>query len=170
MLSLRFARAGRRNAAFFRIVLTDHSKPSKSGFIKVLGWYDPKTKKSSVNKEEVLSWVKLGAMPSNSLAKFLESQKISHKNIKFTPDAPKKPKEKGDKTEKTVKTEIPPTKLSEGNGQTAENNPAETSGEQSGSSSAEEERVEESTPPAKKDSESENQSESDNKQVKEEAK
>jgi len=97
MLALRFTRAGRRNSAFFRIVLTEQRKSSKSGFIKVLGWYDPKTKKSSLDKEAVLDWIKLGAKPSNSLAKFLNEQKISHKNIVFVADAPKKPKTKEEK-------------------------------------------------------------------------
>ena len=94
MLTLRFLRTGRRNRAFFRIVLTEKSKPAKSGFNKILGWYDPKTKKSSFEKEEILKLVKNGAIPSNSLAKLLKEQKVTHKNIKFIPDTPKKAKVK----------------------------------------------------------------------------
>ena len=121
MLALRFTRAGRRNSAFFRIVLTDHSKSSKSGFIKVLGWYDPKTKKSSLEREAVLDWIKLGAKPSNSLAKFLNDQKISHKNIVFVADAPKKPKVKEEKAEKPKQPSPAPTE-----DQSEEATPAET--------------------------------------------
>ena len=94
MLTIRLARGGRRNSAFFRIVLTEKSKPSDSGFIKVLGWYDPHSKKISLQKEEILQWVKVGAKPSNSLSKLLKENKITHKNIKFVPDAKGAPKTK----------------------------------------------------------------------------
>lgn len=106
MLTLRFLRTGRRNRAFFRIVLTEKSKPAKSGFNKILGWYDPKTKKSSFEKEEILKLVKNGAIASNSLAKLLKEQKVTHKNIKFVPDTPKKAKVKGEKEVKKPEEKI----------------------------------------------------------------
>jgi len=104
MLTIRFLRQGRRNRAFFRIVLTESSKSSKSGFIKALGWYDPKTKEASLKKEEILNWVKCGAKPSNQLAKLLQKEKITHKNIKYVPNAPKAKKVK---EEKQVKPAAP---------------------------------------------------------------
>ena len=120
MLSLRFSRSGRTNSAFFRIVLTESSRPAKSGFIKVLGWYNPHTKEASLNKEEILDWLNKGAQPSNSLAKLLEGQKIKHKSAKFIPDHPKekkgkkgqdKPQEKSDdKAETEAKSETPDVK------------------------------------------------------------
>jgi small subunit ribosomal protein S16 len=94
MLVIRFLRSGRRNAPFFRIVLTESSKPPKSGFIKVLGWYNPKTKDSSLKREEILGWLNKGAKPSNSLSKLLEQNKVSHKLIKFIPAKPKEKKAK----------------------------------------------------------------------------
>ncbi len=102
MLAIRLHRAGRRNSSFFRIVLTEKSKPAKSGFKKVLGWYNPHTKESSFKKEEILLHVQNGAQVSNSLAKILIGNKITHKNIKFTPDAPGKTKKKDGSTEKPV--------------------------------------------------------------------
>ncbi len=106
MLTLRFTRAGRRNRAFFRIVATEKSRPAKSGFNKILGWYDPKTKEASLNKEEILKLVENGAKPSNSLAKLLIAQNLTHKNIKFVPNAPGKPKKKEPTSGEAVKTEI----------------------------------------------------------------
>jgi len=103
MLSLRFSRSGRRNSAFFRIVLTESSRPAKSGFIKVLGWYNPHTKETSLNKDEILDWLNKGAQPSNSLAKLLEGQKVKHKSIKFVPDHAKE--KKGKKGEEKPKVE-----------------------------------------------------------------
>jgi len=92
MLAIRLHRAGRRNSSFFRIVLTEKSKPANSGFKKVLGWYNPHTKEASFEKEEILRNVENGAQVSNSLAKILIQNKITHKRISFIPDAAKKPK------------------------------------------------------------------------------
>ncbi len=102
MLAIRLHRAGRRNSSFFRIVLTEKSKPAKSGFKKILGWYNPHTKESSFKKEEILMHVQNGAQVSNSLAKILIENKITHKNIKFNPDAPGKTKKKGAETQKPL--------------------------------------------------------------------
>jgi len=44
MLKIRLARAGKRNMAFFRVVLTDHTRASKHGYKEVLGFYNPFTK------------------------------------------------------------------------------------------------------------------------------
>lgn len=95
MLTIRYLRSGRRNQSFFRIVLTEKSKPPKSGFLKILGWYNPHTKESFLNKEEILAWLDKGAQPSNSIAKLLEKNKISHKLVKFIPAKPRPKKEKG---------------------------------------------------------------------------
>jgi len=92
MLVIRFNRSGRANSAFFRIVVTENSKPTQSGFIKTLGWYNPHTKDSSINKEEILRYLDNGAQVSNSMAKLLTANKISHKLIKFVPDTPGKKK------------------------------------------------------------------------------
>lgn len=121
MLSIRYLRAGRRNQAFFRIVLTEKSKPSKSGFKKILGWYNPHTKETSLQKEEILAWVDKGAQPSNSVAKLLIENKITHKNIKFEKDAPKKAKKTEEKVEKeAVKEPAAKESISEENVEVAE--------------------------------------------------
>lgn len=96
MLAIRFLRSGRTNQAFFRVVLTQKSNPPKSKFIKIFGWYNPKTKETSLNKEEILQWVDKGAKPSNSVAKLLIANKITHKHIVYIPDAPGKKKAKGE--------------------------------------------------------------------------
>lgn len=126
MLTIRFLRSGRRNSAFFRVVLTDKSKPAKSGFKKVLGWYNPHTKETSLNKEEILRYVENGAIPSNSVAKLLIDNKITHKNIKFVKDAPGKKKKKEDqpKAAKPVEGEESVEPSSEGEG--AKNDTEET--------------------------------------------
>ncbi|OQA53283.1 MAG: 30S ribosomal protein S16 [candidate division WS2 bacterium ADurb.Bin280] len=105
MLAIRFMRTGRRNRAFFRIVLTESSRPPKSNCIKELGWFDPHTKQTSLHEEEILKYLNTGAKPSNSVAKLLLENKMKHKQIVYKPDAPKQKRGKGDQ-EKT-KTQEP---------------------------------------------------------------
>ena len=106
MLEMRFLRTGRRNSAFFRVVLTESSKPPKSGFIKVLGWFNPHTKESSLKKDEILSWIEKGAKPSNRLAKLLMSEGIKHKRIIYIPSAKKEAKAKEKPASKPKAEEI----------------------------------------------------------------
>jgi small subunit ribosomal protein S16 len=105
MLVIRYLRQGRKNQAFFRVVLTEKGNPPKSKFQKVFGWYNPKTKESSLNKEDILEWVNKGAKPSNSVAKLLIDNKITHKHIVFTPDAPGKTKKKPEEKKEAPKSE-----------------------------------------------------------------
>lgn len=44
MLKIRLARAGKRNMAFFRVVLTEHTAASKHWYKEVLGFYNPFSK------------------------------------------------------------------------------------------------------------------------------
>ena len=106
MLEMRFLRTGRRNSAFFRVVLTESSKPPKSGFIKVLGWFNPHTKESSLKKDEILLWIEKGAKPSNRLAKLLISEGIKHKRIIYIPSAKKEAKAKEKPASKPKAEEI----------------------------------------------------------------
>jgi small subunit ribosomal protein S16 len=71
MLALRLARTGRKKAAFFRIVLTEHTKPVQAGYKEVLGWYNPLNHKMEVNADRVLELIGTGAQPSERLAKLL---------------------------------------------------------------------------------------------------
>lgn len=94
MLAIRFLRSGRKNRAFFRIVLTENSRPPKSNYIKELGWFDPHSKETSLKTEDILKYLDNGAKPSNSVAKLLLDNKIKHKQIVFIPDTPKDKKGK----------------------------------------------------------------------------
>jgi small subunit ribosomal protein S16 len=126
MLEMRFLRSGRKNQAFFRVVLTENSKPPQSGFIKVLGWFNPHTKKASLQKEEILSWLEKGAQPSNKLSKVLLQEGIKHKLIKFVPSAKKTAKAKEKKG--AEKAEVTPKQ--EENEKVTENSKQETTVEQ----------------------------------------
>lgn len=73
MLALRLARTGRKKAAFFRIVLTEHTKPVQAGYKEVLGWYNPLNHKMEVNADRVKELISTGAQPSERLAKLLHT-------------------------------------------------------------------------------------------------
>lgn len=100
MLAIRFLRQGRKNSAFFRVVLTESSRPPKSGFLKVLGWYNPHTKEVKLDKDQITAALDNGAQASNSVAKLLTANGIKHKNATFVADAPKSKKGKDEEPKK----------------------------------------------------------------------
>jgi small subunit ribosomal protein S16 len=103
MLRIRLTRIGKKNRAYFRIVVAEHSRPVKGKFIEILGHYDPIKKTLVVKKELVLDWLKKGAKPSNTVAKLLTKQGMKHKAIVIT-KFHKKPKTKGKKVPTSAST------------------------------------------------------------------
>lgn len=74
MLAIRLSRHGRTKLPFYRVVLTEHTKPVKAGYKEVLGHYDPMKHLLEVNvdliKERVSKWAKL----SERVAKLIFQQ------------------------------------------------------------------------------------------------
>jgi small subunit ribosomal protein S16 len=79
MLRIRLSRHGRRNRPFFRIVLTEHTKPVKSWYKEVLGWYDPINHKQDIDIERMKEWISKWAKPSERAAKL--AYKISNDEL-----------------------------------------------------------------------------------------
>ncbi len=71
MLRIRLSRHGRRNRPFFRVVLTEHTKPVKSGYKEVLGYRDPITKDLHIDVEKAKYRISKWAQPSERVAKML---------------------------------------------------------------------------------------------------
>lgn len=106
MLKIRLSRTGKRNDASFRIVVTEHYKPVKAGFIEHIGFYNPRSKQFQIDKEKLRLWMKKGATPSTTVNNLLVREKIFAKDkvVKIT-RVPKK-KEEEEKEKKTeAKTE-----------------------------------------------------------------
>jgi ribosomal protein S16 len=63
MQIVRLARTWQKNLPFFRIVLTDHKKPVKSGYKEILGRYNPIKHEFQVDTEQlkwyIANWVQL---------------------------------------------------------------------------------------------------------------
>jgi len=77
MLTIRLRRKGKKNQPFFRVVVVDKRKSSKSGrSVEDLGYKNPLTKKVFLDKERVLYWISKGAKPSPTVNNMLVSEKI----------------------------------------------------------------------------------------------
>lgn len=71
---IRLARAGRKKKPFYRIVVTDSRAPRDSGYIEVIGTYNPLTEPSTfeVDRERALYWLSQGAKPSEAVERIFE--------------------------------------------------------------------------------------------------
>lgn len=78
MLKIRLARAGKKNSPFFRVVLTEHTAPTKSGFKEVLGFYNPISKEFKLNDVEVIKkYMSHGVQLSPRIEKLVKTNNIS---------------------------------------------------------------------------------------------
>lgn len=74
MLTIRLSRHGRSKRPFYRIVLTENTKPAKCGYKEVLGSYDPLNHILQADVEAIKSWVAKGSQMSERVAKMLYKQ------------------------------------------------------------------------------------------------
>lgn len=108
MLVIRFLRTGKKNQAFFRIVVTDKKNPPKAGrFLEILGFYNPLTKEKKIKAERIQHWISVGAKPSDRVYNLLISEGII-KGKKIAVHSTAKRKKKEGKKKKTKKTEEKP--------------------------------------------------------------
>ena len=71
MLAIRLSRQGRSKRPFYRVVLTEHTKPAQCGHLEVLGSYDSLKHNFEADIEAIKWWIEKGAKPSERLAKLL---------------------------------------------------------------------------------------------------
>lgn len=76
MLKIRLARVGKRGHATFRIVVTEHTRPTKSGSLETLGSYDPHTNRVQLDAERVKKYLSSGAQVSPTVHNLLVDQKV----------------------------------------------------------------------------------------------
>ena len=65
-VKIRLQRHGRKNFAFFHIVVADSRAPRDGRYIEQIGSYNPNTNPATIvlNSERALAWLKVGAEPS----------------------------------------------------------------------------------------------------------
>jgi len=71
---LRMTRRGAKKKPFYRIVAADSRSPRDGKFLEMLGTYDPLKSENNIkiDAEKVISWIKKGAKPSETVASLLK--------------------------------------------------------------------------------------------------
>jgi small subunit ribosomal protein S16 len=78
MLKIRLARAWKKNSPFFRVVLTEHTSPSKSWYKEVLWFYNPLSKEFKLNDvEKIKKYISNWAQFSDRIVKLVKTNNIS---------------------------------------------------------------------------------------------
>ena len=114
MLKIRLQRTGRINQPSYRIIVTEHTRPAKTGdFVEQLGTYNPTTKARTLKEDRVKYWLSVGAKASGTMHNMLFSMGIiSGKKINVLPrkSPPKKEPAAGQSSGEA--TEVPAAETS----------------------------------------------------------
>src|SRR4030043_1249675 len=76
MLKIRLTRRGKRNKAFFRLVVAEHTSPIKGRFLEVLGFLNPHTKEKNLKADRIKYWLEKGAQCSDTVHNLLVKEGI----------------------------------------------------------------------------------------------
>jgi len=78
---IRLQRHGKKDKAFFHIVVADGRAPRDGAFIEKLGVYNPNTNPATIdiNFDSALTWLKNGAVPSDTCAAILSYKGLNLK-------------------------------------------------------------------------------------------
>lgn len=111
MVKIRLARVGRTKRPHFRLVVTEHTRPSQSNYLEILGNFHPaakdETKQFVFNEDRIKYWLSKGAKPSDTVNNLLAGAGLLPKSavIKKTVK-PKAKKEGEEKAPKPTPEEI----------------------------------------------------------------
>ena len=77
MLMIRLARIGKKKHPFYRVVVTEKTRPRNGRFVEIVGTYDPQKKPAAVqlDRARVDYWMSKGAQPSDTVRSFLRNPK-----------------------------------------------------------------------------------------------
>ena len=77
---LRLKRLGRRHRSFYRLSAMESRCPRDGRVLEELGTYDPQSKDAEqqlkLNRERIQHWLKLGALPTETVARLLRKHGI----------------------------------------------------------------------------------------------
>ena len=118
MLQIRLNRVGKKNKAYFRVVLQEHTVAPGGRHVEILGSWDPHRKSGVFNGEKINYWIGKGAQVSDSVWNILIKQGIvkgKKRAIKISPaksaeadHGAGKKAEKPEKEEKPAGAEVKP--------------------------------------------------------------
>ena len=77
-VKIRLKRMGSNKKPFYRIVVADSRAPRDGRFIEEIGYYNPfsEPKQIKINDEKAKTWLGVGAQPTETVKKLLQSQEI----------------------------------------------------------------------------------------------
>ena len=77
-VKIRLKRMGANKKPFYRIVVADSRSPRDGKFIEEIGYYNPvsEPKHIKINDEKANKWLGVGAQPTETVKKLLQSQEI----------------------------------------------------------------------------------------------
>ncbi len=77
-VKIRLTRHGKKNSAFFHIVVADGRAPRDGRFIEQIGSYNPNTNPATIvlNSEKALDWLNKGAQPSDTCRRILSFEGV----------------------------------------------------------------------------------------------
>lgn len=77
MLTIRLARIGKKKHPFYRVVVTEKTRPRNGRFVEIVGTYDPQKKPAAVqlDSERVQYWLGKGAQPSDTVRSLIRNPK-----------------------------------------------------------------------------------------------
>lgn len=81
-VKIRLQRHGKKDSAFFHIVVADGRAPRDGKFIEKLGVYNPNTNPATINLdfENALRWIQNGAQPTDTCRAILSYKGVIYKN------------------------------------------------------------------------------------------
>lgn len=76
---IRLTRMGARNKPVYRIVASDSRRPRDGQYIELIGTYNPAIDEVKVNEEVALKWLKLGALPTDTVRNLFSQKGVMTK-------------------------------------------------------------------------------------------
>ena len=112
MLKIRLTRRGKKNKAFFRVVVAEHTSPIKGKFLENLGFLNPHTKEKEFKAERIKYWIEKGAQCSDTVHNLLVSNGVINGpkravKLKKKPEVEKPEEIKAEKPADEAKPESP---------------------------------------------------------------
>lgn len=108
MLIMRLQRIGKKGQAYFRIIVTEHTKKPQGEYLELLGSYDPHKKDLKVKKERIDHWISMGVQLSPTVNNLLVNNKIIDVAKKLSWKPKVVAKTPAPAPEKKVKAEVAP--------------------------------------------------------------
>jgi small subunit ribosomal protein S16 len=74
---IRLARFGKKKHPFYRVVVTEKTRPRNGRFVEIVGTYDPQKNPALVqmDSERVQYWLSKGAQPSDTVRSMIRKPK-----------------------------------------------------------------------------------------------